>query len=300
LMTVGDVMAQKIEKNQMEKQVFLDAEEEPTRSTTDVRRRISLRRYATQRSDSSQSSSSNSNSNSSNEKYNNSEKTNTFAYQTKQVLQGMQRITNRIHEEIQDIDVIRSASMGMWACCVVTPGHMVLYRVLDRCLPQKTPFAIACRLASTIAYSIPNNTLFFMYGTCVHHTVEWYDQRTLLWEQYKERGDRGRPFAAPAFDVEQMLYKSRLKMEAELYPTVVNSAKLWLPTHLLNFTVVPSHFRPAMICVVSIFWNCYLSLVQHRDICLPSAEEMVEAEVQVVKHRGRNSSEGMHGVKVVS
>ena len=33
-------------------------------------------------------------------------------------------------------------------------------------------------------------------------------------------------------------------------------------------SVIPSHFRPFTISFVSIFWNWYLNLVQHRDICV--------------------------------
>lgn len=74
-----------------------------------------------------------------------------------------------------------------------------------------------------------------------------------------------------------MVTNAKLKIEAELWPTIVNSAKVWVPAHLVNFTVVPVHFRPVTISVVSIFWNCYLSLVQHRDICLEEEDNDANA-----------------------
>lgn len=91
--------------------------------------------------------------------------------------------------------------MGAWQCCIVTTGFMALYKVLDRYLPKQTPLSIACRLAATVVYSIPNNALFFTYGTSVHHAMEWYDKKSTQLYQYRLTHSIENDFIPPAFEV---------------------------------------------------------------------------------------------------
>lgn len=57
----------------------------------------------------------------------------------------------------------------------------------------------------------------------------------------------------------------RLKIENELVRTVAASASIWIPINALNFAYVPPHLRPLTLTFFSAFWNCYLSLAQHRE-----------------------------------
>jgi hypothetical protein len=273
----------------MEKNVFTtlnNTNDEQRREITDMKRRVSLRRYMSRRNSTSGTISSTRTGDSYSDGDGEEPKNRGLKfYDEHEVQESIERVMQtillptiqNIRTEIQDIDITRSASMGVWQCCIVTPGFMALYKVLDRYLPKQTPFAIACRLAATVAYSIPNNALFFSYGTCVHHAVEWYDEKSILRDQYQKEYSCDdaeiADFVPPEFDVGRMLSNTRLKVEAELWPTVVNSFKMWVPSHFVNFTLVPSHLRPLTISVLSIFWNCYLSLVQHRDICLPTEDD---------------------------
>jgi hypothetical protein len=272
MMTCGDIMAQNIEKNQMEKQVFetIDAEEESKRQSAEIKRRVTLKRYMTKPPRKLQED---------------EEKEEGVFIRIRDVIyekdfvhvwrDDLSSSMQLIKSELEDIDLVRSASMGFWAGFIVTPGFILLYGVLDRYLPKQTPFAIFCRVAATVIYSVPNNTAFFAYGTCVHHAVEWYDKKCVLMQEYQQNIENGQDaeLVLPDFDVEQMLETARMKIEVELVGTVVNSAKMWVPTHFVNFTVVPTHFRPFTISFVSIFWNCYLSLVQHRDLCVTDENE---------------------------
>jgi len=78
------------------------------------------------------------------------------------------------------------------------------------------------------------------------------------------------PDRPPPFDMDMLLSKARLKIETELVSTVKTSAQIWVPINFFNFTLVPNHLRPFGLLFFSVFWNCYLSLVQHRDVPLPT------------------------------
>ena len=67
-------------------------------------------------------------------------------------------------------------------------------------------------------------------------------------------------------DPTNLLPKIKLKLQHELIPTVTNSAKMWIPINAFSFGILPSHLRPFCLSFFSVFWNCYLSLVQYRDI----------------------------------
>mmetsp|Transcript_5025 Transcript_5025/g.9694 ORF Transcript_5025/g.9694 Transcript_5025/m.9694 type:complete len:318 (-) Transcript_5025:14-967(-) len=209
---------------------------------------------------------------------------------------AVDRIVGSIRQSIERNDWIRTTSMGLWSVLFYTPAYMALYAAFDRVFKARTPLAVGARVAGALVYSIPVNALFFVYGTSVHHTMEWYGLWDSLLADAEEEADwtmntssdndgddadatadqkTGRNFflplpeRPPPYDVEMMLSKARLKIETELISTVTNSAKMWIPINIVNFAVVPNHLRPFGLLFFSVFWNCYLSLVQHRDVPLP-------------------------------
>lgn len=206
------------------------------------------------------------------------------------------RIVGSIQQSIERNDWIRTASMGLWSVLFFTPAYMALYAAFDRVFKTRTPLAVGARVVGAVLYSIPVNALFFVYGTSVHHTLEWYGLWDSLLADAEEEADwtintsdndydddddatadqKTRrnfflplPERPPPYDVEMMLSKARLKIETELISTVTNSAKMWIPINIVNFAVVPNHLQPFGLLFFSMFWNCYLSLVQHRDVPLP-------------------------------
>ena len=248
---------------------------------------------------------------------------NTFADVSTQMYN---RISQSIRRSIDENDWVRSATMGTWAICFYTPAYMGLYAAFDRILKKRTPLAISSRVAGAVIYSIPVNALFFLYGTSVHHTMEWYglwnsllsdaeeeaewtepsDKKESLFTRIKTRmvtsfrlkrqetekqmiqeieeeeatnaaieEIRRRlflplPDRPPPYDLDMLLSKARLKIETELVSTVKTSAQVWVPINFVNFAFVPNHLRPFGLLFFSVFWNCYLSLVQHRDVPLPA------------------------------
>jgi len=72
----------------------------------------------------------------------------------------------------------------------------------------------------------------------------------------------------PPFDLPLMCSTIYEKLSTELLKTVGTSAVFWIPINYLNFTHIPTHLRPVTLMVCSVFWNCYLSLAQHRDVTI--------------------------------
>jgi protein Mpv17 len=55
------------------------------------------------------------------------------------------------------------------------------------------------------------------------------------------------------------------KVRDEYAATYVADTALWLPAQLLNFRFVPVQHQALVVNGVSVGWNAYLSLVQHRQ-----------------------------------
>lgn len=54
------------------------------------------------------------------------------------------------------------------------------------------------------------------------------------------------------------------KIEAEFAGTVAGSFSVWVPTNTLAWYAIPPAFRFPLLSTLSVLWNTYLSLAQHR------------------------------------
>lgn len=278
---IGDIMAQKIEKYQMEQNVFAndgrDSVQEEKMRNAPLAKRVSLRRYRTKISE--QHVHDDNNPRRSKDDGSRSKEKNIYECVDKENLQPptrnleaqylvekIKQLLQNIQDEVNDIDWVRSGSMGMWATCFLTPGFMMLFKAFDKYLPHKTPFSVACRLVGAFMWSIPNNAAFFAYGTCVHHTIEWWDETQLIKTKMAADSNENEDITLPDFRFNDMISNIYKKLDAEIVTTIKNSARLWIPVNLVNFTVIPAHLRQVTMSGVSVIWNCYISLVQHRDI----------------------------------
>lgn len=183
-------------------------------------------------------------------------------------------VFSRIQNEIAFFDPFRTATMVTWNVVFTTPFFLYLYRVCDRIFVPPTFWTVSARVLVTLVFSVPVNALFFTYGTCVHHTAEWYGLRqdlklAMLNVGFDETVARDALRTITQFDWSLMWAKVHLKIESELFDTIKKSAAVWVPINAVNFAVVPSHLRPLWMMFFSVFWNCYLSIVQHRDLVLP-------------------------------
>jgi hypothetical protein len=182
-----------------------------------------------------------------------------------------------IQDEFWFWDPFRTATMAAWSVGVYTPFYIGLYRLFDRFLPKQTPASIAGRVVLSFVCSIPVNAGFYVYGTGVQHTTEWYSLRKELQYEMQGMGLKSESAYQAAstipYQANQLWAKARLKLESELPNTIVTSGSCWIPINFFTFTMVPSHLRPLSLMFFSVFWNCYLSLSQHRDLTIPNTQE---------------------------
>ena len=195
-------------------------------------------------------------------------------------------------------DKSRTAKMAAWSV-MFTPFYVGIFKMYDRYLPKKNLPSIAARVGFSFLSSIPINFAFYSYGNFVQHTADWYAERQqhkhqqqarlleLQRQQQKETAtSAGTGTDIPVFlkktvdvnvDVDvnvpyrfdQLVKKTQQKLEAELVNTIKTSATFWIPLNFVSFSVMPSHLQPMTIMFFSVFWNCYLSMSQHREIVLP-------------------------------
>jgi hypothetical protein len=285
LMTTGDVMAQEIELHPLVENFSAESsssKEEDVHHTAAQRfatsvapeqqaklpplRKLSFRRYGTlspiikeKREAKMQREAK--------EDYNESEE---GAFLFPDIQESLQIVSRSLKNELASLDYFRTGTMALWGGGT-TPLFIILYRLFDRYLPRNvSPASVLPRVALSFIFSIPVNAIFFCYGSFVQHAAKYY---SLVEEWQLERRQLGFYDISPAevvkdvpFDLEMAWSTARLKLEAEFTNTMITSGSLWIPINIVNFSLVPPHLRPLVLMVCSTFWNCYLSLAQHRDV----------------------------------
>ena len=270
LMTAGDVMAQGLEHHHIgdktvdDKDQLVDKDKKPVNAPSV--RRMSLRRYGTHEPIENYVGSAN----------NRTKNIHLEVAKDKEIdpKESPRDVLSRIQSEIVFLDPFRIVTMVTWNVVFTTPFFLYLYRVCDRIFAAPTFWTVSGRVLVTLFFSVPVNALFFTYGTCVHHTAEWYVLRQDLMEAMHGVGidetvAKDAISIITQFDWSMMWAKVRLKIESELFDTIKKSATVWVPINAVNFAVVPPHLRPLWMMFFSVFWNCYLSIVQHRDLVVP-------------------------------
>jgi hypothetical protein len=187
-----------------------------------------------------------------------------------------EHIVENLKEKLSFWNPHRTGTMASWVLFYV-PFYASLYKAYDRYLPKKTPAGILARVALSFATSVPVNAAFYTYGTSVEHTQDWYARLNAAKKQD----------IVPNVDfrLDQLAHKIVFKLENELPKTVQTSGACWIPFNLLMFAVVPSHMQPLSLMGFSFFWNCYLSMSQHRS-SLAAASVTSSMEIHRMPTRG--------------
>jgi len=293
LMTAGDVLAQELEhSSDVAKEVVVGKEKPlPTAKIPEETKGISLKRYGTLNPSLAQS---NAIHDYEQTKHKHGHHNNHHKVQQKdknandknitttdddentitRIRENIMQIIDAVQAELEFWDKYRTSTMIVWSAGAYTPLYVMLYKICDKYMPQQTPMTISARVLLSFLLSVPINAGFFTYGVFVHHSAEWLAiQRewAALLEEMGVSNDMIDPYgSAVPYDVDLFWQTAKLKLDSELYTTVVDSAKVWVPINIMNFTVIPPHFRPVILLTFSVFWNAYLSLAQHRDLSLPS------------------------------
>lgn len=279
LMTVGDVLAQELEVHGMDKTTSAADDDE-----LDLHPHIHVRRYGTMGPDLE-----------SHPHHNAHSKPEFNIVTGTPTAVGTSSSTtisafNAIRDELWFWNPFRTVTMAAWSIGVYTPFYIGIFRLYEKYLPKQTPAGIGARVALSFLFSCPINAAFYVYGTAVHHTTEWWSLRQEVQYELRDLGsflkdghkknknigvDTSLELEVP-FEWDQLWAKALLKLEMELPQTIIASGSCWIPINLFTFTYVPPHLRPLSLMFFSIFWNCYLSLSQHRDLVIPSEEDLQE------------------------
>jgi len=169
-------------------------------------------------------------------------------------------------DEFESIDRFRLAIMAAWSG-ISTFYYTGLYQIYERTLPARAASPVryvALRVGLSFAFSIPLNAAFFFYGTFAHHLADW----TALIEEWRSEVPEAtlrQIHNHVPFDAGMLWSEYRLKLENEFADTILASGAMWIPINVFNFSFVSPHLRPVLLTFFSTFWNCYLSLAQHRE-----------------------------------
>ncbi|KAF8591067.1 hypothetical protein K439DRAFT_1327986 [Ramaria rubella] len=60
--------------------------------------------------------------------------------------------------------------------------------------------------------------------------------------------------------------EAKKRVATAYYPTLLRNWGVFLPTQIINFAIVPAHFRFGVVGVVSLFWNSYLSYANAKQV----------------------------------
>jgi len=71
-------------------------------------------------------------------------------------------------------------------------------------------------------------------------------------------------FFTSIFTLEGRLDELPDHIRANLWPTLKNNWKLWIPTMFVTFRVIPHHYQVLWVNCVSVLWNTYMSWVGHQ------------------------------------
>ncbi|KAF9261715.1 hypothetical protein L218DRAFT_961199 [Marasmius fiardii PR-910] len=58
------------------------------------------------------------------------------------------------------------------------------------------------------------------------------------------------------------------RIQSAYAPTLIRNWGVFVPTQIINFSIVPHHLRFVVVSVVSLFWNTYLSITNARQKAL--------------------------------
>jgi len=216
--------------------------------------------------------------------------------------------TRRFKYEMQQLDFIRTGTMLGWTVGAYTPFYIQVFKLLDKYMPKQASLTtVSIRVMTCFMLSIPINAAFFVYGSFVHQLREdilpFVSKNTNNNTELNENNNnklsisRSNNHDITKLNIhwDQMLIASKRKLDAELYNTVVASGSVWIPFNFILFTLVPPHLRPLNVMVCGLFWNCYLSLVQHRAVDVNVVDDHDHNEdAIVVVHDNKQKKEHHH------
>ncbi|KAL0958797.1 hypothetical protein HGRIS_014117 [Hohenbuehelia grisea] len=129
-------------------------------------------------------------------------------------------------------DFARTARLTFYGGCIFGPLMTKWYQLLNR-----------------IKFATPTRAVIYRV---------WLDQAFLT------------PLAVPVFygsmaTLEGKPFDAIDRIKSAYAPTLIRNWGVFIPTQIINFTIVPHHLRFLVVSVVGLFWNTYLSMANARE-----------------------------------
>ncbi|KAL5495889.1 SYM1 [Sanghuangporus weigelae] len=141
-------------------------------------------------------------------------------------------------------------------------GDVIAQQAIEKHPGRKYDFARTARLAfyggalfgpiMTKWYQLLNRLQFASPTKALVYRV-WLDQAVLT------PAAVGFFFTSMTFLEGKGISEAKRRVEAAYIPTILRNWGVFVPTQVINFSVVPAHMRFVFVGVVSLFWNTYLS-----------------------------------------
>lgn len=131
----------------------------------------------------------------------------------------------------EGLDLPRIARMTSFGLFLEGPAAHYWYLHLDKTFPGRRPLQLVKKVsADQFIFGPIYLSLFFVYVTILE----------------------GKSWS-----------EAKLKLKTDFWPTFKMDVAVWPAAQTINFLFVPGQYRILYLGVVSIFWNAYLSRVQH-------------------------------------
>lgn len=162
-----------------------------------------------------------------------------------------QRIQWQVHREDDfnsnrttsgTFDQNRSLTMLAWGGIITTPIWLTFYRFVDTRLSAKNMKNVLIKVGMAAALMTPPmNAGYILFCTFFENFLNCSGKSS-----------------------SELLEKAQEGIERDLKEIVFSSWKVWIPLNSLNWYFFPNHLRLVVTTIGNVFWNAYISLVQHR------------------------------------
>jgi len=141
-------------------------------------------------------------------------------------------IAQKAIEKNDGYDVARTARLVVWGSAIFAPLVTRELRLLSRIEFASKPATIAARVAADQLLFTPAVLAGFFTYSALAEGGSTTDVRKKLSDKYQ--------------------------------PTLLKNWQLWMPTQIVNFSLVPIQLRTLVINAVALGWNTYLSLANAK------------------------------------
>jgi len=164
----------------------------------------------------------------------------TNAYTSSVIVAFGDALAQKLYPQNDKWDMKRTFVMFLWGFCYAGPLQTLWFRGMDKLFgTERTLYISLKKIFVTISiWGTTSNVLFYTYVKVCGH----YHQ-----------------------GVEEVKHQVSSVLRNEVPRTAMVSVGVWPLIQLVNFTMVPIHFRTIWVSTWNVGWNCFTSFLGHRS-----------------------------------